>query len=126
MLKNCKGSQRQRLLSKFSENDYEKVDRILELHLKYLEKVNLIDKNISESTNNDDENEEELLYIKRLSGGLFSLQLIDYIIIEISSTAEQIKQRIVHILNMRGSSMKIIKNIMRGLKFNLLSCILVE
>ncbi|CAH1966003.1 unnamed protein product [Acanthoscelides obtectus] len=38
MLRNCKGSQRQRLISKFTENDHEKVDRLLELHFKYLEK----------------------------------------------------------------------------------------
>jgi len=45
MLKNCKGQQRQRLLSKFTENDYEKVDRLMELHFKYLEKVEEVEKN---------------------------------------------------------------------------------
>lgn len=45
MLKNCKGQQRQRLLSKFTENDYEKVDRLMELHFKYLEKVEEAEKN---------------------------------------------------------------------------------
>lgn len=44
MLKNCKGTQRQRLLSKFTENDFEKVDRLMELHFKYLEKVEEIEK----------------------------------------------------------------------------------
>lgn len=48
MLKNCKGSQRQRLLSKFTENDYEKVDRLLELHFKYLEKVEQVDMELEE------------------------------------------------------------------------------
>lgn len=45
MLRNCKGQQRQRLLSKFTENDYEKVDRLMELHFKYLEKVEEVEKN---------------------------------------------------------------------------------
>lgn len=49
MMKNCKGPQRQRLLSKFTENDHEKVDRLLELHFKYLEKVEEIDKEIEEN-----------------------------------------------------------------------------
>jgi len=44
MLRNCKGQQRQRLLSKFTENDYEKVDRLMELHFKYLEKVEEVEK----------------------------------------------------------------------------------
>lgn len=48
MLRNCKGAQRQRLLSKFTENDHEKVDRLLELHLKYLEKVEAIDRQIDQ------------------------------------------------------------------------------
>ena len=44
MLKNCKGTQRQRLLSKFTENDFEKVDRLMELHFKYLEKVDEVER----------------------------------------------------------------------------------
>lgn len=43
MLRNCRGSQRQRLVSKFTENDHEKVDRLMELHFKYLEKVESLD-----------------------------------------------------------------------------------
>lgn len=43
MLRHCRGTQRQRLMSKFTENDHEKVDRLLELHFKYLAKVELVD-----------------------------------------------------------------------------------
>lgn len=52
MLRNCKGQQRQRLLSKFTENDYEKVDRLMELHFKYLEKVEEVEKNGKVNTHN--------------------------------------------------------------------------
>lgn len=44
MLRNCKGQQRNRLLSKFVENDFEKIDRLLELHFKYLDKVEEVEK----------------------------------------------------------------------------------
>lgn len=85
MLRNTKGSQKQRLLAKFVENDFEKVDRLMELHLKYLEKVHNIDKEIESEKNNEEEEEdediEEANYLKRLSGGLFTLQLVDYIIL---------------------------------------------
>lgn len=57
MLRNCKGSQRQRMLSKFTENEFEKVERLLELHLKYLEKVDAIDAEL------DENNEEEMTFI---------------------------------------------------------------
>ncbi|XP_055301947.1 beta-catenin-like protein 1 [Sitodiplosis mosellana] len=113
MLRNCKGSQRQRLLSKFTENEFEKVERLLELHLKYLDKVDAIDAEI------DEDNEEDEIYLKRLSGGLFTLQLIDYIILEISATSESIKQHVVKILNLRKASMKRIRHIMREYAGNL-------
>uniref|UniRef100_A0A8C7TT68 Beta-catenin-like protein 1 n=1 Tax=Oncorhynchus mykiss TaxID=8022 RepID=A0A8C7TT68_ONCMY len=45
-LRNLKAQQRTRLLSKFTENDCEKVDRLMELHFKYLEAVQLADKRI--------------------------------------------------------------------------------
>lgn len=128
MLRNTKGSQKQRLLSKFVENDYEKVDRLMELHLKYLEKVEAIDRKIEDNKNfkrpdamDEDEDDEDSNYLKRLSGGLFTLQLVDYIILEIaiSPDGSKIKQRIQQILNLRGSSLKIIKDVMREYAGNL-------
>lgn len=109
MLRNCKGPQRQRLLSKFTENDFEKVERLLELHLKYLEKVDAVDAEID-----DEQEEEDAVYLKRLAGGLFTLQLIDYIVLEICAASDSIKQHVVKILNLRKASMKRIRHIMRG------------
>lgn len=61
-----------------------------------------------------EEEEQDANYIKRLTGGLFTLQMIDYIILEVSSTSETAKQRVLQILNLRGASMKTIRSIMRG------------
>lgn len=119
MLRNCKGPQRQRLLSKFTENDHEKVDRLIELHLKYLQKVDAVDAEIDAAAAKDpelDEDEEaDSNYLRRLSSGLFTLQLIDYVVLETSATTESVKQRVLQILNLRGASMKTIRHIMRGL-----------
>ncbi|KAH8250204.1 beta-catenin-like protein 1 [Drosophila bipectinata] len=122
MLRNCKGTHRQRLLAKFTENDHEKVDRLLELHLKYLVKVEAIDKEIDQQAKDpsiDEDEEAENNYIKRLTGGLFTLQRIDYILLEVSSTSETVKQRVLQILNLRGASMKTIRSIMREYAGNL-------
>lgn len=122
LLRNCKGTQRQRLLSKFSENDFEKIDRLLELHLKYLEKVEIVDREIDSQSRDPDVDEDEETdnnYIKRLSGGLFTLQLVDFIILEVSITSEDIKQRVIKILNLRKSSMKTIRDVMREYAGNL-------
>lgn len=88
-----RGSQRQRLVSKFTENDHEKVDRLLELHFKYLEKVEEIDDRLEEGEDSEDEN-----YLKRLEGGLFTLQLVDYIIVEVCAAGpSSIKQRVMQV-----------------------------
>lgn len=114
MLKNCKGQQRQRLLSKFTENDYEKVDRLMELHFKYLEKVEEVENNTKE-----DEEEEES-YLKRLDGGLFTLQLVDFIILEACTGCPPgVKQRVTRILSQRKASLKTIRHIMREYAGNL-------
>ncbi|XP_058130373.1 beta-catenin-like protein 1 [Anopheles ziemanni] len=119
MLRNCKGSQRQRLLAKFTENDYEKVERIMELHRKYLDKVEAMDREIDQQMRADDEEQDDdMTYVKRLSGGLFTLQLVDYIILEISCT-DVVKQRVVKILNLHNGSMKMIRNVMREFAGNL-------
>lgn len=121
LLRNCQATQRQRLLSKFTENDHEKVERLLELHFKYLDKVRLIDTEIEQEKQrlkrrgeDMDEDLEDEFYIRRLDAGLFTLQLVDYVMLEISATgASAIKQRIMQILNMRGGSVKSIRSIMR-------------
>lgn len=51
MLRNCRGTQRQRLMTKFVENDMEKVDRLMELHFKYMEKIEIIDAAIDTQVN---------------------------------------------------------------------------
>ncbi|KAI5714751.1 beta-catenin-like protein 1 isoform X1 [Diaphorina citri] len=113
MLRNCSGPQRQRLLSKFTENDHEKVDRLLELHFKYLSKVDEADK--EQRDEDEDEN-----YLRRLEAGLFTLQLVDYIIVETCAAgAATIKQRVLQIINLRGGSLKTIRHVMREYAGNL-------
>lgn len=42
LLKNCSGSVKDRVITKFLENDHEKVDRLLELHFKQLQQVSTL------------------------------------------------------------------------------------
>ncbi|XP_060597583.1 beta-catenin-like protein 1 [Ruditapes philippinarum] len=121
MLRNCQSTQRQRLFNKFIENDHEKVERLLELHFKYLDKVRHVDNQIEREKSrlkylgqDVDEDLEDSFYLRRLDAGLFTLQLIDYIMLEICVTGpSSIKSRVLQILNMRGGSVKSIRNIMR-------------
>ncbi|XP_068628538.1 beta-catenin-like protein 1 [Battus philenor] len=117
MLRNCQGSQRQRLLAKFTENDLEKVDRLLELHFKYMDKVDRTEKDMEQD---DDDTDDDTQYLKRLSGGLFTLQLIDRIILEVCTAGPPaVKQRVQRVLSLRGGSLKIIRHVMREYAGNL-------
>ncbi|XP_074536687.1 beta-catenin-like protein 1 [Halichoeres trimaculatus] len=121
MLRNLKSQQRSRLLTKFTENDCEKVDRLMELHFKYLEAVQQADKRI-EGEKHDmvrrgeilDDSMEDEFYLRRLDAGLFVLQLICYIMVEISNSGiSQLQQRVHQILNLRGGSVKVVRHVMR-------------
>ncbi|XP_062314656.1 beta-catenin-like protein 1 [Osmerus eperlanus] len=121
MLRNLKSQQRGRMHSKFTENDCEKVDRLMELHFKYLEAVQQADKRIEGEKHDmvrrgeilDDEMEDEF-YLRRLDAGLFVLQLLCYIMVEISNSGiAQLQQRVHQILNLRGGSVKVVRHIMR-------------
>uniref|UniRef100_A0A8D3DP25 Catenin beta like 1 n=1 Tax=Scophthalmus maximus TaxID=52904 RepID=A0A8D3DP25_SCOMX len=121
MLRNLKSQQRSRLLTKFTENDCEKVDRLMELHFKYLEAVQQADKRIEGEKHEmvrrgeilDDGMEDEF-YLRRLDAGLFVLQLICYIMVEISNSGiSQLQQRVHQILNLRGGSVKVVRHTMR-------------
>ncbi|KAK2718224.1 beta-catenin-like protein 1 isoform X2 [Artemia franciscana] len=110
IFRHCQGPQRQRLLAKFAENDFEKVERLMELHFKYTEKVSKSDREIQDAEDED----EEATYLRRLDNGLFVLQMIDYIILEVAvSGPSQIRDRVLHILNLRGGSVQQIREIIR-------------
>jgi len=121
---NNASKQRERILAKFTENDHEKVDRLMEIHDKYLAKVQEADAEIDDEVKTLEGTEAELseedIYLKRLDGGLFTLQLVDYIVLEICNCgASTVKQRVLQILNLRGGSMKTVRNVVREYAGNL-------
>uniref|UniRef100_A0A4W3J0U7 Beta-catenin-like protein 1 n=1 Tax=Callorhinchus milii TaxID=7868 RepID=A0A4W3J0U7_CALMI len=100
---------------------FPQVDRLMELHFKYLEAVQVADKKIEGEKHDmvrqgeiiDDDMEDEF-YLRRLDAGLFVLQLVCYIMVEIcNANIPQIRQRVHQILNMRGGSTKVVRHIMR-------------
>lgn len=119
LLRNCSSSQRQRVLLKFTEADFEKIDRLMELHFAFHDRIKIVDERIEAEKfrmrrRGDDEDIEEDFYLQRLEGGLFTLQLIDYIVLEISSSnTPNIKSRILQLLSLHGGSVKSIRHVMR-------------
>jgi len=129
LLKNVTGNnnaskQRERILVKFTENDHEKVDRLMELHDKYVAKVEAADNEIDDEIRTLEGTEAELgedeIYMKRLEAGLFTLQLVDFIILDISCCgASTIKSRVMQTLNMKGGSSKVLRDVVREYASNL-------
>merc|ERR1719167_1647755 len=126
LFKNCTvgngaSKQRDRLLAKFTENDHEKVDRLLELHIKYYNKVEEADEKLQrEIRRSKEELSDDEIYVRRLQEGLFVLQFVDYIILEICSCgASTVKQRVLQILNLRGGTLKTVRDVVREYAGNL-------
>jgi len=91
-----------------------------ELHFKYLEKVNTVDQSIlDEIRAGGEQPDEDEIYLKRLEHGLFTLQLVDYIILECSVSQPKVKERLKKIIQLRRGSLDTIKDIVREYANNL-------
>jgi len=109
-----------RLLAKFVENTYEKADKLLEIRdaaqgrLKDVEKEIAIEKQDLEVEGEQiDSDTENLWYLRRLDGGLFTLQTIDYILAWIAMEDDGI---LAHLRQMLGRKNKSLKDIVKTLQ----------
>lgn len=95
-----------RLLRKFKENSFEKLDRLVEMHNKYLRAIEA-----SEANENGGTIEEK--YEQRLDKGLFTLQQIDLIIGLLCTAGETgMKERFEQVLNQHDSDLNDVKKIL--------------
>ncbi|CAF0710421.1 unnamed protein product [Brachionus calyciflorus] len=118
LLKNCTGENKQRVIGKFVENDHEKIDRLMELYYKYSEQVERV--KLSDADEEDSEDRDDELYMKKIENGLFALQSIVYIIMDIYVNGqESIKSRINKLLNLRKEPKDKLVEITKEYKENL-------
>ncbi|CAL5365923.1 unnamed protein product [Camellia sinensis] len=75
-----RGSRRERLFSKFVENECEKIDRLMELYMRYSNRVKSETERLNELELDDLEMDEDEKYNRRLESGLYTLQLIAVIL----------------------------------------------
>jgi beta-catenin-like protein 1 len=76
-----------RLLAKFVECNYEKTDKLLDIRTSAQARLTVVDQEIDEETKVQLEageeiggEEEDARYLRRLDGGLYTLQTVDYIL----------------------------------------------
>lgn len=99
--------QRLRLIRKFTEDDYEKVDRLLEMKEHYESADKRVQAEIEEQKKELEEDEFEEyaddFYLRRLDAGLFTLQRVCLVIAALSAEDNGIKQRTLMLLKRQGS-----------------------
>lgn len=101
--------ERIRFVSKFVERDYEKVDRLIELHVSARERVRLIEEALAreraaDGADLDVEEWEADAYIRRLDGGLFTMQLTDYVLAWLIMEDDGVQAHVKVLFDRRGLS----------------------
>ncbi|KAF8138718.1 Catenin-beta-like protein [Boletus edulis] len=117
---------RMRLLAKFVESDYAKVDKLLETRENTLNRLESVDAEIeaekkellSEGSVIGSE-DEDLFYLRRLDGGLFTLQTLDYMLAWIAMEDDGIRAHITQMLERKNLSLKNIVETLRSYHGNI-------
>ncbi|KAK1575281.1 hypothetical protein Q3G72_004086 [Acer saccharum] len=109
-----RGSRRERLLSKFVENECEKIDRLMELYMRYSDRVTTETERMNNLELDDLEMDEEEKYNRKLESGLYTLQLIAVILGHLwCSEHSQMKARIELLLKQQKLTKKDVKDILQ-------------
>ncbi|KAK7290290.1 hypothetical protein RIF29_04601 [Crotalaria pallida] len=109
-----RGSRRERLLSKFVENECEKIDRLMELYIRYSDRVKAETERLNEVELDDLEMDEDEKYNRKLESGLYTLQLIAVILGHLwCSEHPHMRGRIELLLKQNKLSKKHVKDILQ-------------
>ncbi|KAJ3924055.1 Catenin-beta-like protein [Lentinula edodes] len=105
--------ERIRLLTKFVENNYDKVDKLLDIRDNSLSRLRVADAEIERQKKDvlaDGEEispeDEDAWYILRLDGGLYTLQTVDYILAWIAMEDDGIRLHLSQMLSRKNQSLK--------------------
>ncbi|KAH0699959.1 hypothetical protein KY290_016077 [Solanum tuberosum] len=109
-----RGSRRDRLLSKFVENECEKIDRLMELYMRYSNRVKLESERFDQLELDDLEMDEDEKYNRKLEAGLYTLQLIAVILGHLwTSEHPRIRARIDLLLKQQKLTKQDVKDILQ-------------
>ncbi|KAI8994501.1 Catenin-beta-like protein [Pilobolus umbonatus] len=101
--------QRMRVLLKFTENECEKIDRLIEMMEHYESKDELVKKELEEAKSTlDEEDFEEYeadFYLRRLDAGLFTLQRVCLLLAALSEESKDVRDKTQMLLKRTGRDM---------------------
>lgn len=113
----CTGTPVARVLNKFVENNFEKLERLLEMHEEYHRSVQEADQErdqgLAQKIDRELEvNEEEQLFLDRCDAGLFTLQQVDLILVRLVNMGNrQATEEIGKLMDVKGVKLDEIKKI---------------
>ncbi|KAF8607556.1 DUF1716-domain-containing protein [Ceratobasidium sp. AG-I] len=111
---------RLRVLAKFVEAEYEKVDRLIELREGAETRLKGTDREIEREKKDllaqgeDLEGTDDLFLLRRMDGGLFTLQTIDVILAWVIMEDDGARQHAEMLFKRKGKSLKDIEGVLRG------------
>ena len=110
-------SARIRVLAKFVENDYAKVDKLFKIRQSYSSKLAAVDDTISTERSGTDKNDQEGMagewLSRRLDAGLFELQTVDLILAWLIAEDNGARKKIELLLSDRDESLAMIRATLR-------------
>merc|ERR1719171_191629 len=104
----CAGTAVARVLNKFTENRFEKLERLLEMHEEYTLAVREADAarlkgEVQKIDRQLEVNEEEQLFLDRCDAGLFTLQQVDVVLVRLANMGNrQVADSIGRLLESKG------------------------
>jgi len=117
---------RTRLLAKFVESDYEKVDRLLDVRESAVARLKVVDKEIDAEKKEMlaegeeiGEVEEDRWYLLRLDGGLYTLQSVDYILAWVCMEDDGILAHAQQMMSRKGRSIKDVVEVLKVFRDNI-------
>ncbi|KAL8769136.1 MAG: hypothetical protein Q9209_004770 [Squamulea sp. 1 TL-2023] len=115
MLRSLPGNsaERIRLLAKFVEKDYEKIDRTMKIRREYASKVAAVEQDIQRERSNLSAQEQEDMadewLSRRMDAGLYSLQTADVVLAWLVAEDEGAKKRIQDLLGERDEGLEVVR-----------------
>ncbi|CAB3407769.1 unnamed protein product [Caenorhabditis bovis] len=107
LLASCNDTHRERIVFKFVEHEHEKVDRAVELFLKYKEKMQRFELKKKKEARTSEDDDPDSLYLERLDHGLFTLQRLALIIADVTVCVSSARQRAQKLFAMKMSDGKL-------------------
>jgi len=110
LLKACSEENRTRIITKFVEHEHEKIDRLVELLLKYRERVDRFEtrraKRRLTEPSGEEEEDGDRDYLDKLDAGLYTLQRVCLVLADCCLHISSCHQRAVKLLTMKGADIK--------------------